>query len=1066
MTAKGRIENKKSARIGSNQDTTIKAAGLTNDGTLSALGQIDVNVGDALENTGTLGAGKNLNVTAKGWIENKKSARIGSNQDTTIKTAGLTNDGTLSALGQIDVNVGDALENTGTLGAGKNLNVTAKGRIENKKSARIGSNQDTTIKAAGLTNHGMLSALKKTDINVTGTLRNEADAEILGHAKGSAITARALINAGDIRAIDEFKLDMATLDNQSRGKIQANRLRLSAASQGGRTIVWDNSGLIATKQQLDIDSSGKLTNQAGGRLLSRGTLALTTGQLDNLGEISAKHSLTIRASGAIANPSSGKLLSEQILHIRAGALTNSGKINAGAGLDIQVTNNLNNYAAGLMQSKTADVMVVVAGSLTNRGAIAAAQNLNVRSPVLNNLEHEALLLAGKNLRIEGAISRQRSALLKNERGRILTLDGDIDILTRRLDNLSPVTITSKTVTVRNRFRPGRPPAVPFFPGYISRAGYDQLYDGGRTRTYVFVPHPEELQRILKAEGRTMASWKEYDWENYWRSGNGNHYDPAKWSFIVPDEANGFTSGVAELKYKEDVVVSAAGRAELAAHGRGDMRIDATTINNINSIISSANDLRLDGGTLNNEGQTLHRELSLKIPQATDTVRVQGWIRQWLFGSGSIHLSTETIGKVQGIIAAGRDLSGSLTGSVNNLSKPASVPDTPSFAKTPVTALKINQTENPVLNLAANPSINPAINPSINPSISSAISSAINTAIDPARPSAIGFNYLAKFGGLFRPATKANFVLETRFQFINVRAFYGSEYFMRRLGYKPDRRQRFLGDAYFDTQFVNRQILEQAGRRFLYADSRNDTKQMKRLLEQGLAAAGDLQLSPWVSLSREQQALLTEDIVWYEPMVYQGETVLAPRLYLASKGRSRLSAKGAIISARNIDLRVGNTITNSGAIEAQGNLRLTARNDIQNIRGRIKAGADLRIESLEGSILNQNEIRRIEYDAQNVLEYELGKSEIFAGKDLIIKAGKDITNLASTIRAEGNASLKAGKNINLLAGRREAAYYVRDSKGFYRQESTVHDTGAGQRRGPSEPERRPGYSLSSHRHPGR
>ena len=896
---------------------------------------------------------------------------------------------------------GESLTNAGTIGAGKDLRVTLGGDLENQTAARIGSNRNTLIKAAGLTNRGALSALEKIEINIAGVLKNEAGAEILGHATGgaSAITARRLVNAGELRATGELKLDIATLDNQSRGKIQARRLQSGAS---GQTASWDNSGLIGARERLVIRSSGKLTNRAGGLLLSRETLTLSSGQLDNLGELSARQGLTIQISGAVSNGASGKLLSEQALNIRAGALTNSGRINAGAGLDIQVKHDLVNQAAGLIQSKTADATLTVAGSLTNRGAIVAARNLNARGPTLNNLAPSALLLAGKNLLIEGATSKRRSDLLKNERGRILALDGDIDILTRRFDNLSPVTITSKTVIVRNRFRPGRPPTVPFFPGYISRAGYDQLDDGGRTRAYVFVPHPETLRRILKTEGRAMSSWGEYDWERYWQSGAGNHYDPRKWSFIVPDEANGFTSGVAELTYREDVVTGAAGRAELAAHGLGAVRIDATTINNINSIISSANDLRLDGDTLNNEGQTLHRELSLRIPEATDTVRVQGWIRQWLFGSGSIHLATEVIGRIQGIIAAGGDLSGSLTGSVNNLSRPASAPDTPSFARTPVTTLNINQTEKPA----------PGV-----------------------------FNYPVTFASLFRPASRqSGFVLETRFQFIDVGAFYGSEYFMRRLGYRPDRRQRFLGDAYFDTQFINRQILEQAGRRFLYADTQDDTGQMKRLLEQGLAAAGDLRLSPWVSLSKAQQALLTEDIVWYEPMVHQGETVLAPRLYLAGKGRSRLSAKGAIISARNIRLRAGDALTNRGAIEAQGDLRLTAKNDIQNIGGRIQAGADLRIESLDGDILNQNDVRRIEYDARNVLEYEWDQGEILAGRDLLLKAGQDITNLASTIRAGGDARLAADNDINLLARRREAAYYVRDSKGVFRQESALHDTG--------------------------
>ncbi|WP_032878618.1 hypothetical protein, partial [Fusobacterium nucleatum] len=62
---------------------------------------------------------------------------------------------------------------------------------------------------------------------------------------------------------------------------------------------------------------------------------------------------------------------------------------------------------------------------------------------------------------------------------------------------------------------------------------------------------------------------------------------------------------------------------------------------------------------------------------------------------------------------------------------------------------------------------------------------------------------------------SKYIMETRLKYIDQKRFFGSDYFLSRVGYedKWDRVKR-LGDAYYENELIERSITEKLGTRFL------------------------------------------------------------------------------------------------------------------------------------------------------------------------------------------------------------------------------------------------------------
>ena len=82
-----------------------------------------------------------------------------------------------------------------------------------------------------------------------------------------------------------------------------------------------------------------------------------------------------------------------------------------------------------------------------------------------------------------------------------------------------------------------------------------------------------------------------------------------------------------------------------------------------------------------------------------------------------------------------------------------------------------------------------------------------------------------------------------------------------------------------------------GQRFI-ASLTSDEAMFRYLMDNAIASKDALSLSLGVSLTSEQIAALTHDIVWMEEREIQGEKVLVPVLYMALKALKTLSKKAA------------------------------------------------------------------------------------------------------------------------------------------------------------------------------
>ncbi|WP_158665197.1 hemagglutinin repeat-containing protein [Ensifer adhaerens] len=246
-----------------------------------------------------------------------------------------------------------------------------------------------------------------------------------------------------------------------------------------------------------------------------------------------------------------------------------------------------------------------------------------------------------------------------------------------------------------------------------------------------------------------------------------------------------------------------------------------------------------------------------------------------------------------------------------------------------------------------------------------------------------------------------FLFETRAAFLDVGKFYGSGYYLDRVGYQPDTRVPFLGDAYFENQLIDRQIRQQTGLGLggTFDPAKDAIEEMKLLLDNGIAYVKENKLSIGERLSPEQIARLTQSIVLYEKQVVQGVEVLAPVVYLANADKAKLTASGALIAGGSVTMDVGR-LDNSGAIAARTDLSIKAT-DIKVDGGSFKAGGNVQLASTGDLTFTA---QSLDIGGMNVVN---PNAAIVAGGNATLLANDGLKLQGATIDAAGNVALSAG-----------------------------------------------------------
>ncbi len=292
-------------------------------------------------------------------------------------------------------------------------------------------------------------------------------------------------------------------------------------------------------------------------------------------------------------------------------------------------------------------------------------------------------------------------------------------------------------------------------------------------------------------------------------------------------------------------------------------------------------------------------------------------------------------------------------------------------------------------------------------------------VDPILASATALNVLNNLtisqGGLFKPtaAPNASYVIETNPAFTNQKNFISSDYFFSQIGVDLTHIPKRLGDGFYEQQLVRNQVTSLTGKAVLgpYAD-------LQTMYESLMAAGADLSksldLPIGASLSADQVAKLTGNVILMETRVVDGQSVLVPVVYLAQA--SQQNVNGPLIAATNIDLQNAQSFTNSGTITADNTLAIQGK-QIDNAFGALQSG---------GLIALSTE-NNIDLTSANV---KAGSLQLDAGKDLILdtttktntRVSRDgatsvVTTLGPTAKLDvaGDASITTGGNFQQSAG---------------------------------------------------
>ncbi|MGI2030379.1 hypothetical protein, partial [Endozoicomonas acroporae] len=103
-----------------------------------------------------------------------------------------------------------------------------------------------------------------------------------------------------------------------------------------------------------------------------------------------------------------------------------------------------------------------------------------------------------------------------------------------------------------------------------------------------------------------------------------------------------------------------------------------------------------------------------------------------------------------------------------------------------------------------------------------------------------------------------YLIETNPAFADFGTFISSDYMLDQLGYSDDINTRRLGDGFYEQRLIRQAIIEQTGQRFLSSSLASDYDQYRYLMDNGIAAQSELNLTAGIALTAEQVAALTHD----------------------------------------------------------------------------------------------------------------------------------------------------------------------------------------------------------------
>ncbi|HAI7411621.1 TPA: filamentous hemagglutinin N-terminal domain-containing protein [Escherichia coli] len=1057
----GELVSAAGSKVTSNGEMALSALNLSNSGqwiaknlTLKA---------NSLTSAGDITGVDALTLTVNQTLHNQTNGKLLSAGVLTLKADSATNDGQLQ--GNATTITAGQLTNGGHL-QGETLTLTASGGVNNRSGGVLMSRNALNVSTATLSNQGTIQGGGGVSLNATDRLQN--DGKILS-GSNLTLTAQVLANTGSgLVQAATLLLDVVNTVNGGRvlatgsADVKGTTLNNTGTLQGAELLVnyhtFSNSGTLLGTSGLGVKGSSLLQNGTG-RLYSAGNLLLDAQDFSGQGQVVATGDVTLKLIAALTNHgtlAAGKTLSVtsqnaitnggvmqgDAMVLGAGeAFTNNGTLTAGKGNSVFSAQRLFLNAPGSLQAggdvslnSRSDITISgftgtagsltmnVAGTLLNSALIYAGNNLKLFTDRLHNQHGD--ILADNSLWVQKDSSGTANSEIINRSGNIETTRGDITMNTAHLLN------SWDAISASHEVIPGSS------HGVISP-----------------VPENNRWWGVVRHDGVEYLAV-------YWGKGA-----------TVPDEYRIRTGDT------DTVTVSASGYAARISGG-ADMHIRAGRLDNEASFILAGGSMTLSGDTLNNQGwqegttgkETVWRLASGSLPKAWFT---EPWYKVYRQVSPDVTEASGTspAGQYRAVISAAGDVSASFATDTGN----TTVMPRAGGAGNTITVPSLNSLTPPTVSQGVsgeallNESGTGITGPVWNDALPDTLKD-IPGALSLSGASVSSYPLPSGNNGYFVPSTapdspylitvspkldglgKVDSSLfaglydllrmqpgqaprETDPAYTDEKQFLGSSYILDRLGLKPEKDYRFLGDAAFDTRYVSNVILNQTGSRYINGTG-SDLAQMKYLMDSAAAQQKALGLTFGVSLTAGQVAQLTRSILWWESVTINGQTVMVPKLYLSPEDITLHN--GSVISGNNVQLAGGNITNSGGSINAQNDLLLDSTGSIDNLNaGLISAGGSLDLSaigdignissvisgktvSLESATGNISNLTRTEQWAMNNGYNHFSGTDtgplaaVRATDSLFMGAAGDISITGAAVSAGDSVLLSAGNDLNMNA----------------------------------------------------
>jgi filamentous hemagglutinin len=292
-------------------------------------------------------------------------------------------------------------------------------------------------------------------------------------------------------------------------------------------------------------------------------------------------------------------------------------------------------------------------------------------------------------------------------------------------------------------------------------------------------------------------------------------------------------------------------------------------------------------------------------------------------------------------------------------------------------------------------------------------------------------------------------------------FISSDYLFKHIDFNPDEKLKRIGDGFYEQKLIRDQLLAQTGRRFLTKDITSDNAQYQQLMDNTITQQRDLELTPGISLSADQVAQLTQDIVWMEPQTItlaDGTTTqaLVPRVYIANASQYQVEG-GRIIAGKDISLNVDqlknaglikagdnlsvsaldSILNQGGTLQADNTLTLLAGNDISNISANIQA-KNITLTSIDGNINNTRFEQQADYSHTNTIDIKkvIGVQSNIIANNISLTTNKDI-NLAGSNLNAGNTLDLSANNVVLTTTQQVSVFDSGNAQNYLKENSTTN-----------------------------